>query len=255
MLLTVALLFHKSTFLSSLNWENQIRISSFSHIYLGERPFPNNTILCFILYPLTHEFLWLLRYFLNHFSDLTGTNIRWLSVEQSDWSHWFLVIQCNLVYMKHIPDPYSVRRGSTHNDTLQLYCMELFDYMCSGHDDQLLVQIYNITHCPIYWLQLAMYQCDHLLKVVHSKADKVSWPTLTFMCSVNYLQSGEINKMMFNQLRKMLANVFNPLQWVVLPLLHGQFHHTQILWTVVFSFTIRTTIRCHAYVWIMWLFY
>ena len=64
--------------------------------------------------------------------------------------------------------------NSTHNDTLQLYCMELFDYMCSGHDDQLLVQIYNITHCPIYWLQLAMYQCDHLLKVVHSKADKVS---------------------------------------------------------------------------------
>ena len=47
----------------------------------------------------------------------------------------------------------------------------LFDH--SGHDDQLLVQIYNITHCPTYWLQLAMCQCEHLLKVIQSKIDKV----------------------------------------------------------------------------------
>ncbi|XP_065886420.1 uncharacterized protein [Dysidea avara] len=66
-----------------------------------------------------------------------------------------------------------------------------------GHDDQLLVQIYNITHCPTYWLQLAMCQCEHLLKVIQSKIDK----------------DGDIVKVMFDQLKKMFANVFNPLHW------------------------------------------
>ena len=62
-------------------------------------PSQNNTSLCFTLYPLTHEFLSLLWCYLNHFSDVTGTNICWLNVEHFDWLHQFLVIR--LAYTKH----------------------------------------------------------------------------------------------------------------------------------------------------------
>ena len=43
----------------------------------------------------------------------------------------------------------------------------------SDYSDQLLAQIYNISHSPSYWLLLATSGCGYLLKVVRSKVDKV----------------------------------------------------------------------------------
>ena len=43
----------------------------------------------------------------------------------------------------------------------------------SGYDDELLVQVYNISHGPPCWLLLATRACWYLLKIVRSKVDKV----------------------------------------------------------------------------------
>ena len=85
----------------SLNWKNQTRIWVFLVSTKEKGPSQNNTSLCFTLYPLTHEFLSLLWCYLNHFSDVTGTNIPRLDVERFDWLHQFLVIRYNSAYVKH----------------------------------------------------------------------------------------------------------------------------------------------------------
>lgn len=75
---------------------------------------------------------------------------------------------------------------------MQCICSNYSDY-----NDQLLAQFYNISHSPSYWLLLATSGCGYLLKVVSSKVDK----------------NGNIIKALFNQLKKMLADLFNPLLW------------------------------------------
>ena len=60
------------------------------------------------------------------------------------------------------------RSTSKHHNVITVICSNY-----SGYDDQLLTQIYNISHSPSYWLLLATSGCGYLLKVVRSKVDKV----------------------------------------------------------------------------------
>ena len=60
---------------------------------------------------LTHKFLLLVCSNLNHSFDITGTSIRWLHVEPSDWSHWVLVIRNNLGIQSR-PDPFFPCEGA-----------------------------------------------------------------------------------------------------------------------------------------------
>ena len=97
--------------------------SSFSCIYQGERPYPNqpksfihylslNSWLYFTIVMLFQSFLWRKRH--------------WLNVEHSDWSHQFLVIRW---YIRSIPDPYVMQRGG-RRQTSYWTCGGLI-YLCT----------------------------------------------------------------------------------------------------------------------------
>ena len=96
------------------------------------------------LYSLTQKFLSLLWCYLNHFSDVTGTTIRWLNMERFDWWQQFLVSWYHLVYTKHTR-PF-MRRGRCHQTSLTVR-----------------VWFYNVCYVvDVMWQMLVVWSCEEI---------------------------------------------------------------------------------------------